>query len=120
MIVIKVELHSAITHKVTELGRMVIHNIGGTLLRGNYGVKVGRKGQDSFQVLEKPQRSGKVESHPRLSQSVWCLVAKALASTGYAKQVFDDTLPAAEFARSAESFGAKDLVIALEDLNGSV
>jgi hypothetical protein len=83
MIVVKVELHSAITHEITELGRMIIHNVGGTRTRGDYGICVGRKGQGNQDILQKPQRLGKVRNHARLAESVWCLVAKALAATRY-------------------------------------
>ena len=91
MIVVKVELHSAITCEITELGRMVIDNVGGTRTRGNYRARVARKGQELWEGMQKPQREGRIENHPRLSQSVWCLVAKALHAAGYTKHVVDDT-----------------------------
>jgi hypothetical protein len=86
VIVVKVELHHA-KHpgKVTELGRMVIHNVGGTMLHGDYRVALGRKGQccDTGAVLRKPQREGRVLRHARLRESVWRLIAKAIASVGH-------------------------------------
>jgi hypothetical protein len=44
VIVVKVELHSAITGEVTEIGRMLIANTGGTKKRGDYTAKVLRLG----------------------------------------------------------------------------
>jgi hypothetical protein len=93
VIVIKVELHSAITGVVSELGRMIIDNDGTaqSYTKGNYNVRVGRKGQDNRALLTNPWRRGRVENHSRLALSVWCLVAKALHATGYTKQAVDDT-----------------------------
>ena len=86
MIVVRVELHSAITGKLTELARMRICNIGGTKTRGDYSVEVlrGRDKEtlDAGTVL----KAAEVLNHPRLSQHVWNLVAKALASAGYKNQ----------------------------------
>lgn len=39
MLVVKVELHSAITGETTEIARMIIHNEGGTKSSGDYGVR---------------------------------------------------------------------------------
>ena len=64
MLVIKVELHSANTGKVTELGRMAIANVGGTNTRGDYRVHVCRRGS---QDITKPVRTGTVKGFPRLS-----------------------------------------------------
>lgn len=79
MIVVRVELHSAITKKVTEIGRAVIFNKGdGTERRGNYKTLTFRKGSTKS-IL----RTGDVEDYPRMSKSVWCLVARALAAMDY-------------------------------------
>lgn len=76
MIIVRIELHSAITGRVTEIGRMVIHNLAtGTRERGNYGVRLMRRGTKDI-----TQREGTVEGHARLSAPVWKLVAKALRS----------------------------------------
>lgn len=93
MIVVKVELHSAITGRVSELARMVIHNVGGTRTKGDYGVATFR-GRDSESLQahmvawlrkeKSPQRGGRVEGHARLSEHVWRLVAKALKAVDYA------------------------------------
>lgn len=87
MILIRVELHSAVTGKVTEIARGIIANKGvspdGAL--GNYDVATFR-GRDSEALNGlQIQRRGKVDAHPRKSQHVWHLVAKALASMGYAR-----------------------------------
>jgi hypothetical protein len=85
MLVVKVELHSAITGKVTELYRMIIANDGtGPKSIGNYDVRVGRKlCTDDRKIYYSPSRSGKVENHRRLTEHVWKLVAKALDAVGY-------------------------------------
>lgn len=80
MIVVRVELHSAPTGQVSEIGRMVIANDGtGDRLRGNYTARLMRRGSPTA-VL----RVGEVKDHARLSYSVWVLVAKALAAVGFA------------------------------------
>lgn len=92
MLVVKVELHSAITGEVTELGRMIIANDGsGDGQTGNYTVRLGRKGQtDDRQVYTKPQRTGEVKGHRRLALSVWNLVGKALHAVKHGKEVPDE------------------------------
>lgn len=78
MIVVRVELHSARTGKITEIGRMTITNDGTHETpgkRGNYLVRLMRRG--SVDVI---QRSGAVKDHARKSASIWTLVRKALAS----------------------------------------
>lgn len=82
MLVVKIELHSAVTGQVSELGRMIIANDGtGTPDHGNYNVALGRKGNTSnAAVLERPSRRGRVEKHLRKHLSVWMLVRKALDS----------------------------------------
>ena len=84
MIVIRVELHSAITGKVKEIGRVVIDNIGGTRTRGNYRCRAYRAGSRLTAGLEKNViRRGAVADHARLAEPVWNLVAKALEAMGY-------------------------------------
>jgi hypothetical protein len=87
LIIVRVELHSAITGKVTELARMMIHNTGGTNTKGDYGVEVYRgRDKDALDVAQKSriaQRTGKVLGYARLSRHVWNLVAIALKETGY-------------------------------------
>lgn len=81
MIVVRVELHSAITGKVTEIAKMRISNDGtGNGPRGNYDVATLRKGDSDHSA---PLRAGRVEGHARLSYHVWKLVARALAAVGF-------------------------------------
>ena len=84
MLVVKVELHSAITGKVKLLGAAIIHNVGtshdGKL--GTYGVCVAKKpdAHDLRKIMKKPLRTGEVLDYPRLSYNVWRLVIRALRS----------------------------------------
>lgn len=73
MLIVKVELHSAITGEVTELGRVNIANDGtGTKEVGNYNVWCsGGRGHCM-------NRRGRVEGHRRLSQHVFSLIRKAI------------------------------------------
>lgn len=75
MIVVKVELHSAVTGQITEIGRLTIANDGTSLdkKKGNYNIKLMKRGTGDNVLKE-----GRVEEHPRLSQSIWKLVKKAL------------------------------------------
>lgn len=95
MIVVRVELWSAIDGSQTELARMVIDNTGGTAERGNYRVRTlrGRSREALNQALLSvvsrggaPQREGQVLGHARLREHVWNLVAKALVATGYGEK----------------------------------
>lgn len=87
MIVVKIELHSAVTHEISNIGTLVIDNIGGTRSRGNYRCRIYRSNQiDIYQRMikgEKPIRESVVTDHPRLSSPVQELVRKALHSMGY-------------------------------------
>jgi len=84
MIIIRVELHSAITHKVTEIARMRICNIGGTRERGDYRAETfrGRSAQQLARLIR--QRATTITDYPKLSIHVWHLVARALVGMGYA------------------------------------
>lgn len=85
MIVVKVELHSAITGNVTEIARADICNVGGTKELGDYKVRKywGKRGDQL--ALRRVDNVGEVNSHARLRLHVWHLVAKALHSMGYGK-----------------------------------
>jgi len=75
MIIVKVELHSAVTGKVTELGRLHITNDGtGTETRGNYDVERMARITAKRQVLA----HGRVTNWPRKSASIWRLLRRAL------------------------------------------
>jgi len=77
MIVVKIELwpYGFESGKV-ELGRMLIANQGGTHKRGDYGVRVLRKGSE-----EKVLRECKVKDYPRVSYNIWRLICRALKGT---------------------------------------
>jgi hypothetical protein len=79
MIVIKLELHSAIDHSVVEIGRMYLCNDGsGSEQVGNYQAKIMRRGVTDFngQIY----RTGLVLNHARKHDSVWKLILKAIQS----------------------------------------
>lgn len=83
MIVVRVELHSAITGKVTEIARAHIFHLTGTRTLADYGARTLRGRDTAALDRGQVQRRGKVENHPRLALHVWHLVAKALAAMGY-------------------------------------
>ncbi len=93
MIVIRVELWSAVNGQKTELARMVIDNVGGTNTLGDYRCRTlrGRSREALDNALlgactsaqGGTQREGRVTAHPRLREHVWNLVAKSLATMGY-------------------------------------
>lgn len=84
MIVVRVELHSAITRKVTEIARMKIINVGGNRTVGHYVAETyrGRSAEQLARAVK--QRSGSIKDYPRLSVHVWHLVARALVAMKYA------------------------------------
>lgn len=84
MIVVKIELHSAITDEIKEIGRMVICNRGGTRTKGEYSVDQllpGTKLKPG--CLDNPVRHGEVKDHLRLRKPVWNLLYKALKAIGH-------------------------------------
>lgn len=94
MLVVKVELYSAISGEKTELARMVIDNVGGTPHLGDYRAQTmrGRDGEtleksmrDILHGRSKPVKEGRILKHPRLREHVWNLVAKALNSMSYGR-----------------------------------
>lgn len=93
MLVVRVELHSAITGKVTEIARMLIWNRGnrrGGNELGDY-VCCTYIGRDREALdRRKVNREGEVNDHPRLREHVWHLVAKALVNMKYGKRPTDD------------------------------
>lgn len=80
MLVVKVELHSAVTGAVKQIAQAIITNDGtGGQRLGNYDVKVARKGVFGLKNnWERPLRRGRVERYPRLTHNVWRLVSRAL------------------------------------------
>lgn len=74
MILVKIELHSARTGKVTEIGRMKIINAGdGSTTRGNYVAQIMRRGTPNH-----VQKTVEIFNYPRLSYTVWELVRRVL------------------------------------------
>lgn len=93
MIVVRVELHSAVNGQITELARAHISNIGGTNEAGDYEC-VTLRGRSTATIDRRvPQRHGKVLGHARLREHVWNLVAKALTGMGYGREVAPETNP---------------------------
>lgn len=72
MIIVKIELHSAITGEVSTLGTLHIVNDGtGTATRGNYYVdKIGKN--------KKINKTAKIKNWPRKAYSVFKLLRKSL------------------------------------------
>lgn len=85
MIVVRVELWSAIDGEKTELARMHICNEGGTRTMGDYSVTTFRGRDEAALAKLSPMHSGRVYAHQRLSLHVWNLVRKALVAAGYTK-----------------------------------
>ena len=83
MIVIRVELHSAITRQVTELARMHICNVGGGEELRDYEVRTLRGRSRESLDRRTVHRRGKVEKHPAKRLHIWHLVGKALVAIGY-------------------------------------
>lgn len=94
MIVVKVELHSAITHKVVEIARMVIANNGTSddpkrgdytcyTLRGRNTASLEKKMWETLKFPSTAVRTGTVLNYPRLAVHVWNLVAAALSNMNY-------------------------------------
>lgn len=77
MLIIKIELHSAITHKVTEIGRMAVRNDGGDGTRDNYGAAICKPGSQDY---DNASHRGYVKEHLRGPQHVWSLVYQAIGA----------------------------------------
>lgn len=84
MIVVSVQLHSAITGEVTELARMRICNDGtGDVAHGNYtGSTFRGRSRDALDRRVVSKSAG-VKNFPRQSQHVWNLVARMLGAMRY-------------------------------------
>ncbi len=85
MIVVRVELRSAITGLTTELGRMHISNRGDEPNPnfGNYDVHTLRGRGIAALDRQAIQRDGTVLHYPRRALHVWNLVARALRAMNY-------------------------------------
>ncbi len=83
MIIVRVELKSAINGSTRELARMQLSNIGGDDKVGDYRIETLR-GRDRESLDRRVvQRTGAITGHRRLDLHVWHLVGKALAKIGY-------------------------------------
>jgi len=87
MIVVKVELWSAITGNKTELARMHISN-DGTSTKATQGNYDGTTfiGRDST-ALDRGtvSKTGRLTKWPRLQKHIWCMVQAMLTDMGYSK-----------------------------------
>jgi len=83
MLIVRVELHSAITGQVTEIARMRIGNVGGTDALGDYRA-ITLRGR-CREALDRGavHRTATITRYPRLRLHVWHLVARALDAMGY-------------------------------------
>lgn len=87
MIVVRVELHSAITGQATELARAHIINDGtGTMDLRHYVVQALRGRSREALDRNQAQRSGRVRDWPSQRLHVWNLVAEALKGMGYGRR----------------------------------
>lgn len=96
MIVVRVELWSAITGRKTELARLIIANEGTSEnpRRGDY-TAAALRGRDAETLQANTvawvmnrkgaAHTGEVKNHARLQEHVWVLVTKALKACGYDK-----------------------------------
>jgi hypothetical protein len=86
MIVVRVELWSAITGAKTELARMEISNDGTSAGRlRNYNARTLR-GRSTKQLdRRQAQRSTRIEGHNAEGVHVWNLVSLTLVAMGYGK-----------------------------------
>lgn len=84
MIVVKIEMWpKGNESKAREMGRTYIYNAGGSLTRGDYEVRVCRKGKHErvhHRLLsgEGFARMGQVKGYPRLTYNIWRLVLRSL------------------------------------------
>lgn len=84
MLIVRVELHSAVTGKVTEIARMMIANDdSGTEATGHYTGETYR-GTDATALNRKSVNlTGRVVNFSRRNKHVWNLVGRMLHSMGY-------------------------------------
>lgn len=85
MIIVKVELHSAITHQITELARMKICNDGQSE-NSNFGDYIFQTfiGRSSEQLNKETEaKNTNVKHWPKHRLHIWNLVCKGLRQMGY-------------------------------------
>jgi hypothetical protein len=84
MIVVKIEMWpQGRENKAREIGRTYIFNNGGTMTKGDYEVRVCRRGKfekttEDIRDAKGFTRVAKVLKYPRLAKNVWCLIVRAL------------------------------------------
>jgi len=83
VIVVRVELWSAVTHEKTELARMHISNVGGTDRRRNYEGATFRGRSEKELARLTMQKTGRLVGFPSLDLHIWNLVTRMLLSMGY-------------------------------------
>ena len=91
MLVVRVELHSAVTGKTSEIARMIIANDGtGSGTKGNYWGRAAKgvvKGDHMIPAAimheSRKMRYAEVREYPRASKHVWNLVSRMLSNMGY-------------------------------------
>jgi hypothetical protein len=80
---IRVELHGAITGQITKIEReRIATNIGRSETLGNYATETLRGPCAEDLNKDIGQRSSLIKKHPHKAQHVWHLVAKALKPMG--------------------------------------
>jgi hypothetical protein len=99
MIVVRVELWSAITGQKTELARMHICNVSGAGRRRDYQAQVFRGRSKAALDKRSVLRTGALTNWPSLDLHVWNMVAALLASMGYGDP---KTKPPAQAGQSAK------------------
>jgi hypothetical protein len=89
MIIVTIELLSAITGRRSTLGVARISNDGlasaANPNRGDYDVEVLRKGADPLRVDAPVTRRSRVTNYARAARPVWDLVTLALKEAGYGR-----------------------------------
>jgi hypothetical protein len=90
MLVVRVELHSAVTGLTTEIARMIIANDGtGDSTTGNYWARAAEGDTDANMIPSaimhesRKLRHVEVKNYPRSSKHVWNLVARVLTAMKY-------------------------------------
>lgn len=88
MIVVRIELHSAITGDTIDLGSIIIDNLTGGGPRADYRCRAYQKGKFEkygrrTPIHCKPIREAQILNHARLKEPVQNLVAKSLKVLGY-------------------------------------
>lgn len=84
MIIVRVELHSAVTHQVTELARMQIVNTGESSGRLRHYIAQTFIGRSKEQLdRQTVKRNAEIRNWPSEAVHIWNLVANALYTMGY-------------------------------------